>query len=105
MRVERQIRRYIPDLMLRILGIVPAEKGPGALAMLAVDELDPGRAWFVGQHRHARLEGLARERRREAVEVRDDLAVTLHQHRGHGIDLRAEIEQGERPERLPAIRR
>ena len=104
-RVQRQIGRRVADLVLRILRIVPAEEGPGALAVLAVDVLDPRRARLVGQHGDAGLERLAGERRGEPVEVRNHLAVVLHQHRGHRIDLGAEVEQGEGAERLAAVGR
>ena len=47
----------------------------------------------------------AGEGRCEAVEVGNHLPVVLHEHCGDGIDLGAEVEQGERPERLAALRR
>ena len=44
MRVHGEVGGRVADLVLRVLGIVAAEEGPGALPVLAVDVLDPGRA-------------------------------------------------------------
>src|SRR5256885_11370343 len=69
MRMQREIGRGIADLMLRILGIMPAKEGPGPLPQVAVDVLDPRRALFFGEDRDAGLEPIAAERRGQAVEV------------------------------------
>ena len=54
--MQGQVGGRVADLVLRILGIVPAEEGPGALPALAMDVLHPGRAGLFGQHRDAGLQ-------------------------------------------------
>src|SRR5437899_3080568 len=63
MRVERQVGRRVPDLVLLIFRIVPAEERPRPLAVVAMDVLDPGRPFLVSQHQVARLQPIAHERR------------------------------------------
>ena len=49
MRVQGKIGGRVADLVLRVFGVVPAEEGPGPLAPVAVDVLDPRRARLFGQ--------------------------------------------------------
>ncbi len=63
--------------------------------------LDPWGALLLREHRDAGFQPLPAERRREAVEIRYHVAMTLHQHGRHRIDLGAEVEQPERAESLP----
>src|ERR671913_2623361 len=101
--MQRQIGRSVTYLVLGIFRIVTAEEGPGALTMLPVDVLDPGRARFFRQHGHAWLQCLAAKRSRETVEIGDHLPVILYQHRSNRIDLRAEVEEREGAERLTPV--
>src|SRR5689334_2825813 len=91
--------------MLRVLWVVAAEERPGALAMLAMDVLDPGSPGLFSEHGDTGLERLSGKGGCQSIEVRDALAMVLNQHRGHGVELRAEVEQGERSEWLPPLRR
>src|SRR5918998_4784323 len=52
-RVQRQIRRRAPDGVLRVLRVVTAVVRPGALAVVAVNVLDPRGALFEGEDRNA----------------------------------------------------
>ena len=92
--MQGEIGGCVADLVLRIFRIVTAKEGPGPLSMLAVDVFDPGRAGLFRQDRDAWLQRLPGERGGETVEVGNHLPVVLHQHRGHRIDLGAEVEQG-----------
>src|SRR5918998_3478334 len=105
MGMEGKVSGSITDLVLRIFRVVAAEEGPRALATVAVNVLHPWRTRLLGQHRHTRFQCFPAERRREAVEVRDDLPMILHQHRCDWVDLGAEVEQGVRAEWLAPFRR
>src|SRR3954447_22536461 len=105
MGVQGEVGRRVADLVLRVLRIMAAEEGPGPLAALAVDVLDPWCAGLVRQHRYAGLEGVPGETGGESVEIGNHLAVILDQHGGHRIDLRAEVEERERAQRLPPLDR
>src|SRR5256885_17269013 len=93
--MERQVRGWIANLVLRIFGVMPTEERPRALAAITRNVLDPWRAFLIRQDGDPRLQTLAHERRGEAKEIRNHLPVRLHQHGGHGIDLGAEVERPE----------
>src|SRR3990172_11558111 len=76
--VERQVGRRVADLVLRVLGVVPAEVGPRAPARVAVDVLHPRRPRLLGEDDVGALQHPAHEAGREPVEVGDDLPVALH---------------------------
>ena len=73
----RQVGGRVPDLVLRILGIVPAEKRPGPLPALPVNVLGPGRAGLVRQHGDPRAQRGFHEGRGEPIEIRNHLPMIL----------------------------
>src|SRR5690625_171107 len=102
--MQREVGRRCTDLMLRILGVVTSEEGPGALTKGAMDILDPGRTLLLRQYDHTRLESLPPERGRQAIEVTNYILMVLHKHRGDRVELRTEVEEGKSPERLTPCR-
>src|SRR5688500_12452647 len=79
-----------------------AEIGPASLSVVAVQVLRPRRPLLLGEHAYTWLQYAPHEAGRHAVEIRNHRAVVLHENRLHRIKLRAEAEQREGPERLPA---
>src|SRR5207245_2440731 len=81
MRVERQVGRRVPDLVLLIFRIVPAEERPRPLAVVAMDVLDPGRPFLVSQHQVALLQPFATAAAmstRSAASARSRVSVAVH---------------------------
>src|SRR5215218_4477653 len=103
--MEGEIGGYITDLMLGILRIVASEERPGTLTVLAVNVFDPWCAGLLTQNRNAGLQRLTAEGGGKTVEIGNDLAMALDQHRGDGVYLGAEVEQGKRSQRLATLRR
>ncbi len=101
MGVEVEIGWRIADHVLRVLGVVPAQEGPGPVPVVAVQVLHPGRAGLFGEDGDGRLEARATVARGQPVEVTDHALVILGQHGGNGVDRGAEVEQAERAQRLP----
>src|SRR5438034_7150239 len=69
MGMQRQVGRWIADLVLLVLRVVTSEERPGPLPMVAVDVLHPGSALFVPEHHVTGLQAAAQERRRQPVEI------------------------------------
>src|SRR5688572_2824422 len=87
-RVQRQIGGRATDGVLRILRVVAAVVRPRPLSVVAVNVFDPRRALLDREDRHARLQRRLGEARRHTVEIVDDGAVALHEHRRDRIELR-----------------
>src|ERR1051326_7581196 len=79
--------------MLRIFGIVAAIVRPGALPIIAVDVLHPGRPRLLGENHVARLQHRPGEARRHTIEVTDHGSMVLDEHRGYRVELRREVEE------------
>src|SRR2546423_9583680 len=75
--VQRQVGRWVADRVLRILGVMAAEVGPSALAVVAVDVLHPGRTLFGREDDVAVLQSRLGKRRGDAVEIVQHRAVIL----------------------------
>src|ERR1017187_3956755 len=86
-RVQGEVGRQGSDVVLGILGVVPAEVGPRTLAVVAVQVLHPGRAVLGRQDHVAGFQHGLVEGRRYAVEVGNHLPVVLHEHRSNRIEL------------------
>src|SRR5689334_12103086 len=86
--------------MRRILGIVAAVVGPRALPVVTMDVLHPRRSRLLGENYVARFEDSSPEARRYTVEIANDGAMILDEHRRNRIELRREVEERECAERL-----
>ena len=93
--VQRQVGRRVAHKVAIVLGVVAAQEGPGALAVLAVQVAHLAKFLVFSHYQGAALHRLAAEGRRLAHKAVDDARVVLRQHRRHPVPLGRKLEKRE----------